>query len=180
MIVFLYALVCLALMPESLTPAAIFGKRQLQLNLIEYLFSSFNCLLIEIEDQSKISEMKCDLFELRTIKGENNEVIDTYCRCNDGSYGFSCQERHANPCIGNVRFEISPDNIPDNYFIHCDNNVPYLFKCPVSTKWNHSLFTCSSLSVNPSEYMELFQAYVEKKTGKFKVNIKQEYLCNFK
>lgn len=117
------------------------------------------------------SQTTCTLFELKDIKGARDQVIDTYCRCLDGSYGFTCQDRYPNPCIGSKQFEISPDTIPDNYFIHCDNNVPFLFKCPAFLLWDHGLLTCSTkvrmgqVSGSSAEWLDLFAAYVAKKAG---------------
>lgn len=105
-------------------------------------------------------EKMCQKFEIKTIKGEKDQVIDTYCRCNDGSYGFSCNEINPNPCIGYKRFELSPDTIPNNYFIHCDNNTPFLFKCPSYLEWDDTLSTCKS-NIDDKRIAKIYQNFLE-------------------
>jgi len=58
-----------------------------------------------------------------------------FCKCFDGqdySYGLDCSTMYANPCSDGSQQhqQASSDSIPDNYFIHCTNKVPHLFKCP--------------------------------------------------
>ena len=75
---------------------------------------------------------------------ESNQVTETYCRCPTGSYGFTCTENFANPCIdGSVEFTAADSRIPSNYFLKCSWGIPYLNKCPVGTvRWSQDLHAC--------------------------------------
>jgi len=100
-------------------------------------------ILLSRQIESNTLRLTCSEEEVRMIHGEANKVIDTYCRCSDLSYGLTCEERYANPCFMIKQFGISPKTIPDNYFVHCENRVPHLFKCPTYLIWNDKLQTCS-------------------------------------
>jgi hypothetical protein len=74
---------------------------------------------------------------------ENNDVIDLYCRCLDGSYGFSCTESFANPClVEGVQYSSADFRLPNNYFIECNWGIPYLFLCPSPLVWNQEISVC--------------------------------------
>jgi hypothetical protein len=85
---------------------------------------------------------------------QNGAVIETYCRCETGSYGRNCQERIPNPCTPIAdsveRFEndqdvyhaASPIFTPD-YFVQCGWGIPFLFKCQAPLVWDQENLTCN-------------------------------------
>lgn len=87
----------------------------------------------------------CSEVNILSIKNHIHDDIERYCRCSDGSYGFTCEQRFPNPCYKEGKFDISPDSVPDNFFVHCSNGMPYLFKCPGLLKWDHTLLTCTHI-----------------------------------
>jgi len=75
---------------------------------------------------------------------EGETITETYCRCADGSYGFTCTENFANPCLsGNQQYHPADARIPRNYFVECESKVPFLMKCARGTVWIQELLTCS-------------------------------------
>jgi len=76
---------------------------------------------------------------------EGFQITESYCRCpGDDSYGFTCQEGFGNPCANNDQQFFNADSrIPNNYFVHCSNYLPYLKKCPAGLVWDQSLTTCN-------------------------------------
>jgi hypothetical protein len=75
---------------------------------------------------------------------ESNQVTETYCRCPTGTYGFSCTENFANPCMdGSIEFTAADSRVPSNYFLKCSWGIPYLNKCPMGTvRWSQELHAC--------------------------------------
>ncbi len=70
-------------------------------------------------------------------------MTETYCRCPSGTYGFTCQENFNNPCAYNGgQYHPADPSVGPHYFIECNWNTPYLFKCPADLVWNQSLETC--------------------------------------
>ncbi len=65
---------------------------------------------------------------------EKDQVTETYCRCPDNGYGFTCTENFINPCVNKKNYNNADERIGNNYFIKCDWGVPYLLKCPPSTR----------------------------------------------
>ncbi len=77
------------------------------------------------------------------IHGEGNVVIETYCRCPSGTYGLTCQENFINPCYyGSGQYHPADQSLGPKYFIECNWNTPYLFKCPASLIWNQLIESC--------------------------------------
>jgi len=75
---------------------------------------------------------------------EGETITETYCRCADGSYGFTCTENFANPCLtGNQQYHSADARLPRNYFVECESKVPFLMKCAKGTVWIQELLTCS-------------------------------------
>lgn len=74
---------------------------------------------------------------------DGDEVLETYCRCSDGSYGFNCQEGFGNPCVGDQQFFPAHPTLGPAYFIHCSWSLPYLKKCPQNLVWDQDLTTCN-------------------------------------
>jgi hypothetical protein len=75
---------------------------------------------------------------------EGETITETYCRCADGSYGFTCTESFVNPCLnGNQQYHSADARLPRNYFVECESKVPFLMKCARGTVWIQELLTCS-------------------------------------
>jgi hypothetical protein len=71
------------------------------------------------------------------------EIIETYCRCPSGSYGFDCKEGFFNPCmLSTVTYTPADASLSRKYFIECASDLPYLFKCPGSLVWNQAILSC--------------------------------------
>jgi len=71
------------------------------------------------------------------------EIMETYCRCPSGTYGLSCEENFFNPCqIEGATYHPADPSIGPHYFIECNWNTPYLFKCPAGLVWNQEIDTC--------------------------------------
>jgi len=74
---------------------------------------------------------------------EGQEVTETYCRCPSGTYGITCQENFANPCsVEGRQYNPADASFGPHYFIECNWNTPYLFKCPANLVWNQQIETC--------------------------------------
>ncbi|RNA09263.1 hypothetical protein BpHYR1_049009, partial [Brachionus plicatilis] len=73
---------------------------------------------------------------------EGNTITETYCRCPDGSYGHNCQEGYRNPCDGYSQYHPADSRLPNNYFVECSWNIPYLLKCSKGTVWNQNILSC--------------------------------------
>jgi len=73
---------------------------------------------------------------------EGFNITETYCRCPDGSYGYTCTENFPNPCADGQQYHPADRRLPNNYFIECSWGTPYLFKCAKGTVWNHFNLTC--------------------------------------
>jgi hypothetical protein len=75
---------------------------------------------------------------------ESTQVTETYCRCPSGTYGFTCTENFANPCLdGSIEFTAADSRVPSTYFIKCSWGIPYLNKCPAGTvRWSQELQAC--------------------------------------
>lgn len=73
---------------------------------------------------------------------EKDLITESYCRCPDGTYGISCTENFANPCLSGQIYHPADSSIPPNYFIECSQMIPYLLKCPAYTEWNQNVLTC--------------------------------------
>lgn len=89
-----------------------------------------------------------------------------FCKCFDGqdySYGLDCSTMYANPCSdGSQQHQpASSDSIPDNYFIHCTNKVPHLFKCPSNLIWNDVEKTCSRRRIVTESDLANQQAHLD-------------------
>jgi len=70
-------------------------------------------------------------------------ITETYCRCPSGTYGYTCQENFHNPCTYQINAYYPADpRIGSNYFVFCNINQPYLFKCPNGQEWNQEMYTC--------------------------------------
>lgn len=72
---------------------------------------------------------------------EGQVITETYCRCPSGTYGLDCQENFVNPCVENGR-QYHQSMFGPNYFIECNWNIPYVFKCPRGLLWNQQIETC--------------------------------------
>ncbi len=49
----------------------------------------------------------------------------------------------SNPCdYVNTQVYWPAEGLPNNYFIKCEWEVPYLFKCPNYLVWNQEILTC--------------------------------------
>jgi hypothetical protein len=80
---------------------------------------------------------------MERIIDENYNTIDLYCRCPDGSYGFSCTEGFVNPCLTEgVQYFSADSRLSNTYFIECNWGIPYLFKCPRPLVWNQDIKVC--------------------------------------
>ena len=73
---------------------------------------------------------------------EGDSITETYCRCPGGVYGFTCAEGFANPCQNGMQYSAADSRVPNNYFIECNGNIPYLIKCARGTAWNQRILTC--------------------------------------
>jgi hypothetical protein len=91
---------------------------------------------------------------------ESNQVTETYCRCPTGTYGFTCTENFANPCLdGSIEFTATDSRVPANYFIKCSWGIPYLHKCPAGTaRWSQDLHACISDDAAPSQTVSSYGA----------------------
>jgi len=70
-------------------------------------------------------------------------IVETYCRCPTGTYGIDCTENFVNPCMVNGgQYHPADASIGNRYFIECNWNTPYLFKCPSTLVWNQEIETC--------------------------------------
>lgn len=88
-------------------------------------------------------ENTCSLGFSEPIRGTNDVVIETYCRCPTGTYGYSCTENFQNPCYANGgQYHSADASLGPEYFLECNWNTPYLFKCPYNLIWNQMLETC--------------------------------------
>lgn len=94
---------------------------------------------------------ECRIVEVKSIKGTDDLEIEQYCRCNDGSYSLrDCKrKRYANPCVNDIQFHESPNDMSDQYFIHCAHGLPNLFRCPDFLTWNAEMLTCAGGRRNP-------------------------------
>lgn len=72
---------------------------------------------------------------------EDDIITETFCRCNDGTYGLTCLENFYNPCVKRRQYASADQSIAPNYFIECTANIPYLMKCAPGTKWNQKIVT---------------------------------------
>jgi hypothetical protein len=85
----------------------------------------------------------CPSGEIRPIWSDV-EIVETYCRCPSGTYGFDCSENFVNPCADNDQQYYPADPlVSHHYFIECSWNVPYLFKCPADLVWVQEITTCA-------------------------------------
>lgn len=77
---------------------------------------------------------------------ENNKIVETYCRCPRGNFGFTCEENFENPCLYQEGEQVyaADSRLTRNYYIECNWNVPFLFKCPTPLSWDQTHKTCSS------------------------------------
>ena len=78
---------------------------------------------------------------------QDNTLIATYCRCPDGSYGFTCEENFPTPCnYGPSQYHPADSRLPSYYFVQCSWNTPILKRCPNGLRWNNAVQTCTSQS----------------------------------
>jgi len=73
---------------------------------------------------------------------EGDKITETYCRCPDGSYGYTCTENFINPCASGQQYHPADRRLPKNYFVTCSWTTPYLLKCPTGTVWNQEIYLC--------------------------------------
>jgi hypothetical protein len=73
----------------------------------------------------------------------DNKIVDSFCRCPDGSYGFTCSEGFSNPCHFGIEYAPADSRLTDSYFVKCDQNLPFLFKCANGLIWDSNLNTCN-------------------------------------
>ena len=74
---------------------------------------------------------------------DSNQSIETYCRCPNGSYGNTCKEDISNPCsYGGQTYYPADAVFGDRYYVQCNWDIPYVFKCPANLVWNQELLTC--------------------------------------
>ncbi len=93
---------------------------------------------------------------------EKDQITETYCRCPDNSYGFTCQEKFYNPCEKeNSGYSRADDRIAHNYFIKCNWGTPYLIKCPPSTRYEQSLEVCIWTSKSYDGKIQAFKAQID-------------------
>ena len=72
---------------------------------------------------------------------EDDVITETFCRCDDGTYGLTCLENFSNPCVQRNVYARADISIAKNYFIKCTAKIPYLMKCAPGTKWNQEILT---------------------------------------
>ncbi len=99
-----------------------------------------------------------------------------FCKCFDGqdySYGLDCSTMYANPCSDGSQQhqQASSDSIPDNYFIHCTNKVPHLFKCPSNLIWNDVEKTCSRRRIVTESDLANQQAHLDFRHQEFQPDL---------
>ncbi len=93
------------------------------------------------------SSVSCSMLEIKNIHGAQDLVIEQYCRCTDGSFGFDCDNiEFGNPCDGDTQFYSSPPSVSDRYYVQCAHLLPNLFKCPGFLEWNDMILTCAGSS----------------------------------
>ncbi len=73
---------------------------------------------------------------------EGDKIKETYCRCPDGSYGYTCSENFINPCAAGQQYHPADPRLPKNYFVICSWTTPYLLKCPAGTVWKQDIYLC--------------------------------------
>jgi len=101
-------------------------------------------LAVPLNDVTNLPNVCSSGFTLPVWEGP--QITETFCRCNDGSYGFSCTEGFVNPCNGNNQYTPADASIPPNYFLECSWNLPYLIKCAPGTIWSQDLLVCAYTS----------------------------------
>ena len=94
----------------------------------------FNIKLLNIKNSCEVG------FSLPIWEGE--VFRETFCRCPDNGYGFTCRENFPNVCLDGKQYHKPHESISTRYFIECNWKTPYLFKCPNGTVWNDDIVTC--------------------------------------
>lgn len=101
---------------------------------------------LETYDMSKYPKLK-DTCSIGTIEPlfSGDDIVETYCRCPTGTYGFTCLENIYNPCYNTNReqqYHEADSSLSKQYFLECNWNIPYLFKCPSDLIWNQKIKSC--------------------------------------
>ena len=90
---------------------------------------------------------------------ENDQITETYCRCQTGSYGRTCSENFVNPCGDEQQYHEADPSFGGHYFIECSWGIPYLMKCPATTLWSQELLTCAVLHAQPEQQAPAYGGY---------------------